>query len=314
MSRRPISRALRPLRHAVELALARAVIALVCALPEGAALALGAGIGRAAGVVLRRRRRISLTNLRVVFPELDEAARLAIYRAGMLEFGRNAVEWARLPRLTPEALRERVEIVGLEHLRAALARGHGVFAVTAHYGNWELLPATMHASAPDTRVVVVGRALRNAALYRMIVARREQGGGALLPQDARPILRALRDGKTVGVLLDQYTTQRRGGVLVPFLGLRAWTNAGPALLALRTGAALVPAHVHPLGGGRHRLVFEAAIEPARTGDRDADVAETVARVNAALSAFIRAEPAPWLWSHRRFRRSPDVPEDLYGRR
>jgi len=314
MSRRRISRKVRPLRHAVEVALARAAIALVCALPERAALAVGAGIGRAAGALLRRRRRISLANLAVVFPELDPATRAAIYRRHMREVGCNAVEWARLPLLTPEALAERVEIVGLEHLRAAVAQGRGVFAVTAHYGNWELLPATMHAVAPDTRVVVVGRTLRNAALYRMIVARREQGGGELLAQDARPILRALRDGKTVGVLVDQYTTKRRGGVLAPFLGLRAWTNAGPALLALRTGALLVPAHVHPLGGGRHRLVLDPAIEPSSTGDREADLLATVTRMNQALSGFIRADPAPWLWSHRRFRRSPDVPEELYGRR
>jgi len=314
MSRRPISRRLRPLRHAIEVAAARAAMALVGALPERVALALGAAIGRAAGVLLPRRARISLANLRVAFPELDDAARRRIFRENMAELGRNAVEWARLPSLSPEALRERVEIVGLEHLRGALAKGRGVFSVTAHFGNWEMLPAVMHAAAPDTRVVFVGRTLRNAALYRLIIERREQGGGELLPQDARPILRALRDGKTVGVLVDQYTTQRHGGVLAPFLGVQAWTNAGPALLALRTGAAIVPAHVRRLGPGRHRLSFDPEIELVTTGDRDADVREAVTRINEALSRFIRSAPAGWLWSHRRFRRSPDVPEDLYGRR
>lgn len=314
MSRRPISRRLRPLRHAVELAAARGAMAVVSALPERFALAFGAALGRAAGVALRRRRRISLANLRVVFPELDAAARARIFRDSMVELGRCAVEWARLPQLSPEVLRQRVEIVGLEHLRAALAKGRGAFAVSAHYGSWELLPAVMHAAAPDTRVVVVGRRLRNAALYRLIAARREQGGGELLSQDARAILRALRDGRTVGVLLDQYTTQRRGGVLAPFLGARAWTNPGPALLALRTGAPLVPAHVHRIGPDRHRLVFDPEIPVPSSGDRPADVTEAVARTNEALSRVIRADPAPWLWSHRRFRRSPDVPEDLYKRR
>ncbi|HVP28365.1 MAG TPA: lysophospholipid acyltransferase family protein [Myxococcota bacterium] len=313
MSRRPIARRLRPLRHALELVATRGAIALVCALPERAALGLGAALGRAAGAVLRRRARISLVNLRVALPEKSDAERRAIYRASMAEFGRNAVEWARLPRLAPAELRARVETVGLEHLRDALAKGHGALAVTAHYGNWELLPAAMHALAPDTRLVAVGRTLRNAELYRMIVARREQGGGELLPQDARPILRALREGKSVGVLVDQYTTQRRGGVLAPFLGVQAWTNAGPALLALRTGAPLVPAHAERTGPGRHRIVFGPEIAPARSGDRDADVRETTARINAALSGFIRQDPVPWLWSHRRFRKSPDAPADLYGR-
>lgn len=314
MSRRPIARRLRPLRHALETAAARAAMGLVSALPEHAALAVGAAIGRAAGVLLRRRARISLANLRVAFPQLDEPARRRIYRENMAELGRTAVEWARLPSLSPEALRERVEIVGYEHLGRALARGRGAFAVTAHYGNWELLPALMHAAHPEARLVFVGRTLQNPALFRLIVARREQGGGELLPQDARPILRALRDGKAVGVLVDQYTTQRKGGVLAPLLGVRAWTNAGPALLALRTGAAIVPAHVRRLHGGRHRLEFDPEITLVETGDRDADVRAAVTHINAALSRFIASQPAGWLWSHRRFRRSPDVPDDLYGRR
>jgi KDO2-lipid IV(A) lauroyltransferase len=164
---------------------------------------------------------------------------------------------------------------------------------------------------PDWRISAVGRAQRNTALYEMIRARREQGGGVLLPQDARAILRALRENAIVGVLVDQYTTGRKGGVLVPFLGLRAWSNAGPALLALRTGAALVPVHVERVGPRRHRIVFEPEIEPVSTGDREADVRETSERLQAAISTWIRRDPVPWLWSHRRFRRSPDAPESLY---
>lgn len=313
MSRRPISRALRPLRHALELFAARIAIALVMRLSEARARALGAALGRASGRLLPRRTRIARANLRVAFPALDDAARERILRASLEEAGVAAMEWARMPALDAAALRERCEVQGIEHFDAALAQGKGAFAATAHYGSWEMLPAAVRAHRPEMPVAVVGREMRNRALYDWIRARREQGGAKLLPQDAKAILRALRAGSLVGVLVDQYTTQRKGGVLVPFLGVRAWCNAGPALLSLRTGAPIVPIHVHRLDDGRLRLVIEPAIEIVATGDRAEDVRAITACMAERLGRVICEEPAPWLWSHRRFRRSPDLPEDLYER-
>lgn len=314
MSRRPISRRLRPLRHALELFAARLAISFVTRLSEPQARALGAALGRASGTLLLRRTRIARANLRVVFPQLDAAAREQILRASLEESGVAAVEWARMPLLDAAALRERCEVIGLEHFDRAIEQGRGAFAATAHFGSWEVLPALVLAHRPTLPLVVVGRELRNRRLYEWIRARREQGGATLLAQDARAILRALRAGSLVGVLVDQYTTQRRGGVLVPFLGVNAWSNSGPALLALRTGAAIVPAHVHRGPDGRLRLVIEPAIEIAPTGDRAADVRSITARLAEVLGRAIHEDPAPWLWSHRRFRRSPDLPDDLYERR
>lgn len=312
MNRSPLAKRLRPMRHALELAFARAGIALVNALPEAWALRLGAALGRASALVLRRRSRVALANLRLVFPEWSDVRRREVMKESAAEFGRSAVEWARLPSLPPQVVRERFELVGEEHLQSALATGRPILAATAHYGNWEILPLAVHAVRPDIRLVAVGRTLRNEALYRLIVARRTQGGGELVAQDARAILRALRQGAVVGVLVDQYTTGRKGGVLVPFLGRKAWTNAGPALLALRTNAVVLPGHVERIEGGRHRVVLSAPLELTRSSDREADVLAATARIQQAVESWVRADPVPWLWTHRRFRRSPDAPGDLYG--
>jgi len=311
MNRSPLAKRLRPMRHALEVAFARAAIALVCALPEGLALRLGEALGRASAVVLRRRTRVALANLRLAFPEWSETRRREVMRASAAEFGRNAVEWARLPLLPSEETRRRFELVGEEHLLAALDTKRPILAATAHYGNWEILPVAVHAVRPDVRLVAVGRTLRNEALYRLIVARRTQAGGELVSQDARAILRALRAGAVVGVLVDQYTTGRKGGVLAPFLGREVWSNAGPALLALRTNAVVLPAHVERIDARRHRVVLDAPIDPERTGDRDTDVLRLTARLQAAVESWVRADPVPWLWTHRRFRRSPGAPRDLY---
>lgn len=306
MRRRRPRRCVQRLRWRVEFLLARAAMGVVGLLPEGLALRLGAGLGRLAARALPRRRQQVEVNLRLAFPDWDEGKRRCFVGDNLAELGRCAAEWARLPGLSREALLQRVEFVGVEHFERALAKGNGVLAVTAHYGSWELLPAAMRARMPEAELHVVGRKLRNPFLYRRIVRRRTLGGGEVLPQDARAILRALRRGAAIGILADQYAPQRRGGVLAPFFGLRAWTTAGPATLSLRTGAPLLPVCVRRLQGSRHRVEFFPALEIEPRADRAQAIAEGTARMNAALESFIRAHPEPWLWSHRRFRRSPDL--------
>lgn len=288
------------------LALGRLVTSLAKRVPEGLALWVGAAGGRAAWWLLPRRRRLARRNLRIAFPAWSDERREAVARASFEELGRCLAEWSRLPALGPEELRARVELVGAEHADAALAAGRGVFFATAHYGNWELLPAAWRAWRPDSELVVVGRTFEDEDLQRRVERRRVQGGGALLRRDAREILRALRRGVAVGVLVDLYTPKRRGGVLLPFFGVRAWTNVGPATLALRTGAPIVPVTIRRVEGGRHRVVFRPPLAPVRRGDRAQETAALAAAMLEALETTIRADPVPWLWVHRRWKRSPDL--------
>jgi KDO2-lipid IV(A) lauroyltransferase len=297
---------LRSARRRAATALAATSAAAVNALPERLVLPFGAALGRAAARCLRRRTRAALTNLQLVFPDRSEGERLAIWGSSCAELGRCAVEWARLPNLSTGALLDRVEVVGIEHLSKAAELGRGVLAITAHYGNFEYIPATVRACLPGSRVSVVGRTMPTAEMQAMVERRRVRGGGAVIPQDARAILRALRQGTIIGILIDHYTRERRGGVLAPFLGIRAWTTAGPALLALRTGAPTVPLHIHRLHDGRHRIEVEPALELPHSGDRERDVVVATALMNEAIGRWIREDPIPWAWSHRRFRHSPDL--------
>ena len=128
------------------------------------------------------------------------------------------------------------------------------------------------------------------------------------------MLRALRKGRAVVALNDQYARRSRG-VFVPFFGVRVSTSLGPALMALRTGAPIVPGlRASRIGPDRHRLMIRPALETPDTGDRRKDAELLTARSNAALEEFIREHPEQWMWSHRRFRHSPDLPGDPYGGR
>jgi KDO2-lipid IV(A) lauroyltransferase len=303
----------RPLRWRVEGAAVATAARLLCELPEPAALALGAAAIRTAARVWPRLRRVAEANLERVFPEWTSDRREALLAAHLAQLGRSATEWARLPRRSPAALLERVEFEGLAGLESALERGRGAIVATAHFGFWEGILPALRYRLPLREIAAVGRAQRNPHLRLQVDARRRLGGGEpTLPQDAGSILRALRRGAAVGLLADHYLSPRRGGRLVPFLGLRAWTNPGPATLALRAGSPLLLARTQPLPGGRQRLVLGPELVPPQSGDRARDAAELMARLNAAIGDWIRQSPELWLWLHDRFRGSPDVAGALPG--
>ena len=112
-------------------------------------------------------------------------------------------------------------------------------------------------------------------------------------------------GEMAIMLIDQ-DTGRVKGTFVPFFGTPTWTATGPAVLARRTGALLLPGALVRSGRSRYRLVLDAPIERARTGNDEYDDWETTRRASAALESLIRRFPDQWTWFHRRWRTRPPV--------
>ncbi|MFI5216314.1 MAG: lysophospholipid acyltransferase family protein [Candidatus Limnocylindria bacterium] len=299
-------------RWRAEAGLAQLLISGLSRLPERAALAAGALGGRAALRLSRRHRERARTNVRIVYPGWSDERIDALLRASFAEMGRIVVEWARHPRLSPEQILERVDFHGLEHVEKALQRGRGAILVTAHYGHWELIPSAFRFRLPHVEMTPTGRTLGNPFVQAMVASRRNLGGGFVLERDTREIIRALRRNAAVGILVDLRRSRKRGGVLVPFLGSRAWTPHGPATIARRTGAAVIPAFTRRIEGVRHRIEFLPELAQPRGPDLIADTETATAELNDALARFILAEPSSWLWVHRRWRGSPDQPRYVYG--
>jgi KDO2-lipid IV(A) lauroyltransferase len=249
--------------------------------------------------------------MRIVFPDWSEARLDALLRANFAEMGRVVAEWARHEQLSAEALLARVEFHGLEHLEKALARGRGAIVVTAHYGHWELIPSALRYRLPHVEIAPAGRTLGNPFVQALVARRRNLGGGLVLERDTAEIIRALRRNAAVGILVDLRRSRKRGGILVPFLGRRAWTTHGPATLARRTGAALIPAFTRRSEGTRHRIELLPELEQPHGPDLYADTAALTAALNEKLASFILADPSAWLWIHRRWRGSPGL-RHLYG--
>lgn len=288
-----------PVRHAFEYALLSGIEGLFRALPHGAARRLGASLGELAFHLDRRHRRVTRRNFALAFPDLSDAERTALTRDCFRHFGTIFGDGLSIQRFDRAALCQRLTVSGWEHLDAAMAGGRGVLVMGAHLGNWEVVALAI--GALHGPIQALGRAADNPYVDRKLQALRTRFGNGSLDKygSVRRMVRLLRDGERVGILIDQRVRPRQG-ILVPFFGRPAWTSPLLAKLALRTGAWIVPTFADHLPGGRYALTFEPPIVPLGHDD-EATVAALTARCLAAVEAAIRRTPAHWLWMHERWK-------------
>jgi Kdo2-lipid IVA lauroyltransferase/acyltransferase len=269
-------------------------------LPPALGLAVGRRIGDALWWLLPRRRGVALDNIRRSLGR--EMAPEEIRRLGRRSFqhvGMNLVEACRYFLRPTDVMLSRVRVDGAEHLRSAAAQGRGILILTAHYGNWELLAAAHGLTGLPLSIVI--RPLDHPILDELAARFRRRSGAELIVKRlaVREVLQALRRGRMVGILLDQNAT-RAEGVFVPFFGIPASTSKGLAVLALRTGAPVVPVFLRRELDGRHSMDVRPPLEPPPDGDVEA----YTATFNLAIEAAIRRAPEQWLWMHARWRTRP----------
>ncbi len=250
-----------------------------------------------------RLRRTALRNLELAdYPE-PERRRIA---DGVFDsVARLLRGFAHFPRLTRENVHEVIRYEGLENFTNAKARGRGVLVATAHLGNWEL-SAFAHALMTAPMFIVV-RPLDNPRIDALIERYRALSGNHVIrkKEAAREILRALKAGEAVGILMDQNVTPAEG-VFIDFFGVQACAGTAFAKFAHHSGAAVVPGFaLWNAAESRYVLHFYPEIEI--TGEVQADTQ----RIHSALEAVIREYPDQWLWIHRRWKTRPPGAPLLY---
>jgi KDO2-lipid IV(A) lauroyltransferase len=262
------------------------------------------GLGRLFYLLDDRHRRIARRNLALAFPEKDPREREQIVRLAFRHLGRVAAEVFFIPRLGERNVQRHVFFEGMENFRRAQEKGRGVIFLTAHFGNWEWMAAAFPLFSQHPCHVVF-RPLDSPFLDRMVERVRTSTGNGTIPKQKAmgQILRLLKEGKTVGILLDQNMAWQEG-VFVDFFGELACTNTGVALLALKTGAAVLPVFNIREEDGRYRAVIEPEVPLIRTGDKKSDVLQNTQLFTRIIEGYIRNHPNQWLWVHQRWKTRP----------
>ena len=258
-----------------------------------------AGIGfRVAG----KQRRIAMESLAVAFrDELTEAERSQIARQCFEFMAKSAVELLYLMD-KPWVLRSRVRIEGGEHLEEALAKKQGVILVSAHFGNFPLLLGRLSIEGYTAGGIM--RPMRDSRVERFFFKKRQRLGVKTIYSQPRQTcvdetIKALRNNELVFIPIDQ--NFGTCGVFFDFFGTKAATATGPAVLAMRTGAAVLPCFIVRQPDNTHVLFFEPAMSVGRGRE---SVVETIQKLTSIIERYIRTYPAEWGWIHRRWKSRP----------
>jgi len=281
----------------------RALLFWTSRMPRRSALKGCGLLGQMSFWVLKDPRRMALKNLSLVFGKPPDHPRLVktAHRV-FVNAGKNIADLVLLSHLNPAHIDKVVKIQGRHHLDDALAQGRGVIAITGHIGNWEMLAARF--AMEGYPVTAVARRVYDLRLDRILndLRKNTQVRGISRDTDIREMIRVLRRGEILGVLMDQDTRVR--GVFVPFFGRPAHTPVGPVVLALKTGAPIVPMAIHRQPDDTYLITVRPALQVNYTGDREKDVVLNTAACTRTLEQFIRQDPTQWVWMHNRWRKQP----------
>jgi KDO2-lipid IV(A) lauroyltransferase len=276
----------------------------LCAkLPLRTQLSLGRGIAFIMWPFLGQRMHVARTNLKLCFPELDEAKREALLRCHVDALGMGVFDAVASWFSADALLSEQYRIEGAEHLDAALAAGKGVLLLGAHFTTQEM---GVRMLSFHHQVHCVYRRHSDPVQEAMVLQARLRHFADMIPSDdMRKALKYLRQGKIVWYTPDQDFGEygMEHSVFLPFFGVDAATVTVPGRLAQSTGAALVPFFFRREVDGRYLLRILPPL------DEFADDPIEVARVfNELLEQEVKKAPEQYLWVHQRFKTRPDPAE------
>ena len=284
-------------------------------LPRSTAHFLGRAVARAAFRILGSKLDSGMRSLEIAFPELPSGERNPILRESVENIGRTVVEFARFKPKNRAESRSTIEFdfdsEEFSAYKKAKSEGRGVLMPTAHIGNWELLLSGFALQYEP--IYFTARELDNPLIDAMFAEQRAQFGSRQFykTDSAKEVLKALKAGESVGVLPDVNVLPNEG-VFVPFFGVPACTTAGVARLAIKTNALIFPMFAVWDETRKKYIVHNGQpVEPANTGDRDADVIATTAAFTVEIERIVRRFPEQWLWIHRRWKTRPPGEKELY---
>jgi len=279
-------------------------IRLLGRVPFGVLYAFAAVLGFTLRYLVHYRVGVARANLRRCFPELPPARIESLLRANYRHLAQVAVELPKLATLSREEMRRRVCFTNIELVRAELDAGRSVIFVASHLCNWEwtLQAAVVHFEVP---IDAAYKPLHAAVADRELLRLRARFGARMVA--AKKLMRAVarhrHEVRAIALMADQIPSSSGGRLWLRFLGRETAFYPGPAEIARMTGYAAYFAAARRARRGYYELTFHPI---AAAGERPEPEIFT-ARYARLLEANIKAEPADWMWTHRRWKLEPPAP-------
>ena len=269
---------------------------------------LGSLMGTAMFHLMPRLKNTGIENIRKAFgSKFPYPKAKALIKANLKNISHNILEsssfyYAAKPQ---DFFARNISVQGLEHLESALKKGKGVFAVSAHLGSFPLIGAKMAAMGYPCWMLY--KDLENIYLKNLYKLWMHNLGVRIIPSKPRRLsasesLKVLRNNGIILLFVDQ-NPRRKYGVYVQFFGYDVPTYSGPVVMALKTGAAIVPMHIHRNDDVTETLAIQPEIPLRKSGDSSQDISENLRAIKVIYEDWIKEYPEQWWWIHRRFRRA-----------
>ncbi len=281
----------------------------IAALPRSQSARIGKNIGAFLFNILHSRRAIAIDNIRQALPfmqrhpswtgSFETAEEIAL--ATFMNLGISIVEVCRLYHGKGDDLIDSMTVNGLDNFQHAKEKEHGVLCISGHCGNWEMTSLSFKQYLNEN-VSAIARRQNNPYLNAVIEKMRMGYGNKVIYTKAatRPILGVIKSKGVIGMLIDQ-AVYEDNGVLIEFLGRKAWANKAPVIFAHKTGVPIVPVYGHR-DNDKYVITFHP--EYPLCGDHsDEGIHQDIQGLARSLEEYICAHPADWYWVHRRWKRA-----------
>ena len=283
------------------------LILLIKLMPLSWVYLLGRMMARMADIFPGRRKKIALANLRLVFDtRKGEKEIQAIYKQCLTRTVTSFLEAVKFCVLPPPVAKGRIEIVGKNYLDDALKKQKGIIIAGLHLGNFPLLALKLAMEGYPISVII--KKPRNKYIAWMYTRMTAQIGIGFIDGGERRLaaqqsLKQLRRGGIVYIVMDQNPPYP--DITVDFFGYPVPSFKGPIVLAMRTGATILPGFIVYEKKWRQKLFIEKPFVLKTTGNQEQDISHNLARLMKLTEGYIERYPEQWWWWHRRWKRHID---------
>ncbi len=293
----------RAVRHPLETFIFKLAAGLIPFFPRRAVVGFANLVGLLAYALARRKRAVGMANIGAVFnTAITDMEKRRILRRSFCNLAQTTVDFFWFSRNTEKRVRQYQKFVPST---GPFFEKRARILITAHAGNWELIG--LESGLLGITIASVAAQVKNEAVDALLNQLRQRTGQCIIPREGalRTMVSRLRNQGTVAFVLDQNTSEEKGGIWVDFLGMPTPVSSAPAHLAYRTGSPIIFAFSQPIAGGKYEVYNGCVIHPPaydKCQDHRIIVKNLTQKIMDVISEHVRQHPESWLWTYKHWRR------------